>query len=262
MTRPLALILVGASAANAQLVIKLHPDTLQAFNRYQQTVAGPEAEQRIRGARSFQWLDENPVERERARRGGSVTHSFTGRDGKGVPGGLIHDWVGAVYLSGARLQQVREFMLNTALHARAYPEVTSATTLARRPNGSTTRLRLTKKKHLTVVLDIEYDNAWQAPGADRFALTSRSRQVIEIDGAGTASERSLPPGEGHGFLWRMNSLWLLREDQGGVWAELRVVSLSRDTPNGLGWILKPLIRDFPAESLASTLEATRKVLAR
>jgi hypothetical protein len=33
-------------------------------------------------------------------------------------------------------------------------------------------------------------------------------------------------------------------------------------PAGLGWLIDPIVRSLPRESLAHTLEATRKALAR
>jgi hypothetical protein len=40
------------------------------------------------------------------------------------------------------------------------------------------------------------------------------------------------------------------------------VSLTRDVPVGLGWLVEPIIRNLPRESLANTLSAMRKALAK
>jgi len=45
-----------------------------------------------------------------------------------------------------------------------------------------------------------------------------------------------------------------------VYVECRAVSLSRDIPLGLGWIIEPIIRKLPRESLINTLKATRDAL--
>jgi hypothetical protein len=63
-------------------------------------------------------------------------------------------------------------------------------------------------------------------------------------------------------LWRLNSYWRFEERDGGVWLECEAVSLTRDVPTGLGWIIEPIIRDLPKESLANTLRSTRTALAR
>jgi hypothetical protein len=43
--------------------------------------------------------------------------------------------------------------------------------------------------------------------------------------------------------------------------ECRAISLTRDVPQGLGWIIEPIIDKLPRESLVATLEATRKALS-
>ena len=47
---------------------------------------------------------------------------------------------------------------------------------------------------------------------------------------------------------------------GGTWIECEAISLSRDIPTGLGWLVAPVIRSLPRESLRNTLQATRDQL--
>jgi len=47
-----------------------------------------------------------------------------------------------------------------------------------------------------------------------------------------------------------------------VYAECRAISLTRDVPFGLGWIIEPIIQNLPRESLINTLEGTRQALRR
>ena len=55
---------------------------------------------------------------------------------------------------------------------------------------------------------------------------------------------------------------LLLERDGGVYVECEAVSLTRDTPRGLGWLIEPVIRDLPRESLINTLRKTREALGK
>jgi hypothetical protein len=71
----------------------------------------------------------------------------------------------------------------------------------------------------------------------------------------------LPPGNDHGFLWRLYSYWRFVERDGGVYVECEAVSLTRDIPTGLGWMLEPIIKQLPRESLVSTLNKTRQALS-
>ena len=70
----------------------------------------------------------------------------------------------------------------------------------------------------------------------------------------------MPPDTGHGFLWRLNSYWRFQQREGGVCVECRAISLTRDVPFGMGWLIEPIIQKLPKESLINTLEATRRAL--
>jgi pyruvate/2-oxoglutarate dehydrogenase complex dihydrolipoamide acyltransferase (E2) component len=63
-------------------------------------------------------------------------------------------------------------------------------------------------------------------------------------------------------LWRLNSYWRFEERDGGVYVECEAISLSRDVPLGLGWLVNPIIRSLPQESLANTLRETRDAAPR
>ncbi|MBM3755408.1 MAG: hypothetical protein FJW38_15655 [Acidobacteria bacterium] len=58
----------------------------------------------------------------------------------------------------------------------------------------------------------------------------------------------------------MNTFWILEETPKGLWMECRSVSLTRDTPMGLGWAINPIVRDLPKESLLALMEATKRAL--
>jgi hypothetical protein len=61
-------------------------------------------------------------------------------------------------------------------------------------------------------------------------------------------------------LWRLYSYWRFEERDGGVDVECRALSLSRDIPFGLGWVIEPIVQQLPKESLVHTLECTRQAL--
>jgi len=69
-----------------------------------------------------------------------------------------------------------------------------------------------------------------------------------------------PPDSGYGFLWRLYSYWRFQERDGGMYIECRAISLTRDIPATLGWIIEPMVRTLPRESLIATLKATRDAL--
>jgi len=81
-----------------------------------------------------------------------------------------------------------------------------------------------------------------------------------VQDAGKPSETVLPPDTGHGFLWRLYSYWKFQERDDGTLIECRAISLTRDIPASLKWIIQPIIRSLPKDSLVNTLAATRHAL--
>ncbi len=88
---------------------------------------------------------------------------------------------------------------------------------------------------------------------------SYTTRIAEVEDAGT------PEGESTGAGLRDTAscgVYIptggLKKKKGGVYIECRAISLTRDIPLGLGWIIEPIIRKLPQESLVHTLEATRK----
>jgi hypothetical protein len=63
------------------------------------------------------------------------------------------------------------------------------------------------------------------------------------------------------FCGASTPYWRFHERNGGVDLECRAISRTRDVPKGLGWIIDPIVRKLPRDSLVNTLEATRRALA-
>jgi hypothetical protein len=111
------------------------------------------------------------------------------------------------------------------------------------------------RKILTVKLNGEFDVEYKRLDDNRWMVLSRSTHIAELDG-----DQELPPGTGHGFLWRQNTYWLIEPRPEGVYLECRSLSLSRDIPFGLSRVVKPFLTSVPRESLQKTLEATVRAL--
>ncbi len=249
----LALIFLSSVLAHSA---ELKPQTLAAFDNYART-----AEARIdREARqpNFLWAAESPARLAQVRNGDIVTAPKAGKGDLPVPDGLVHDWIGAAFLTGATIDRVLAFVQDYNRHKDTHqPEVLDSKLLARNGNDFKIYLRLRKKKVITVVLNTEHAVHYTEIAPTRWVSASRATRIAEVDSPGTPKERELPVGSDHGYLWRLNSYWRFAERDGGVYVECEAISLTRNVPTGLGWIIEPIIRSLPAESLASTLRSTR-----
>ncbi len=238
---------------------ELKPATVQAFGDY---IRGVESrlEVRLKGP-AFLWSDDSPERVRRVRQGQVLAESLTGDKPMGVSGGLIHDWIGAVFIPGTTLQKTLALVQNYNNHKNVYkPEVVDSRLLSRQDDDFKIYLRLLKKKVITVVLDTEYDVHYFKLDATRRHSRSYSTKIAEVENAGKTNQRELPVGHDHGFLWRLDSYWRFQERDGGVYIECEAISLTRDIPTGLGWLIAPIIRELPRESLINTLAKTRAAL--
>jgi len=93
--------------------------------------------------------------------------------------------------------------------------------------------------------------------AGRTYSESHGTRIAQVDHAGEPDERQLPPGKGGGYLWRLDSYWRYQQSGRGVYVQCEAVSLTRDIPTGLHWLIGPFVESIPRESLAFTLESTR-----
>jgi hypothetical protein len=199
----------------------------------------------------------------RARQGEVVVEPFFKKPESSVPNGLIHDWIGTVFIPGATLQRTLLLVEDYNHHKDVYkPEVLDSRVLSHEGNDFRIYLRLLKKKVITVVLNTEHEVKYTKVDVTRWRSVSRTTKIAEVENPGKPDEREKPAGTGEGFLWRLNTYWRFEERDGGVWLECQAVSLTRDIPTGLGWLVDPIIRNLPRESLENTLRATRAALSK
>lgn len=173
-----------------------------------------------------------------------------------VPGGLIQDWLGAIFIPNTTIAQIRPVMQAYPDYKRLFaPEVIESKLLRRDGNRFEVFLRLYKKQILTVVLNATYDIRYAEISAGRMAIDSRSTRIAEAKGG----EEEYPVGQDDGFLWRLNSYWRFEQGDGGVYAQCEAISLSRDVPFGLLMIRK-FVERFPKDSMTNTLEGVRRAV--
>jgi hypothetical protein len=239
---PLAAILTGAESGYS--FAKLTPEAVAAFDRYV-----TQAESR---------MSREPA-RDAKLRGGElrITAGGAGLDAQ-APGGMIQDWIGSMFIPGATLAQVQSVLRDYANYKNFYrPKVIDSKQVSHKGDEYDVFLRLYEKHVLTVVLNSTYHVQYEMPDAEHLLVTSRSTRIAEVKDPDKSYTEEAPPGDDTGFLWRLNSYWRFAAAGGGVYAQCEAISLSRDVPLGLGWMLKGFLERFPKESMMNTLRGTR-----
>lgn len=256
MLRSLGCAAVLLSTVPGVATVDLQPHTAAAFDRYIR-----EAEERLdRQAHgpAFLWVDGAAGRKDRVRRGEVASEPFSGYGDASVPDGAIHDWVGGVFIPGATLAKTIAMAQDYDSHKALYgPELQDSKTIRHDGGEFEVYLRLLKKQMITVVLNTNHRvNYFQLDGAHWYSV-SHSTRIAEVVNPGESDESEMPPGHDHGFLWRLNSYWRFEQRDGGVYVECEAISLSRTVPAGFGWLVNPIVRMLPRDSLANTLRSMR-----
>lgn len=242
---------------------ELKPETAQAFDTY---VRSYERNSPLSPGEFLSIDQQSPALRAQSYerlRGGEVLIEHREPPEHRFRDALLHHWVGTAFFPGATLDQVFTVLEDYKSYESTYaPEVVQARVLERNQDNFKVELRLRKHKVVTVLLDTNYDVRFGRLDATRGYSRSYSTRIAEIEHAGEASEHELPAGNDHGFLWRLYTYWRFVEKDGGVYAQCESISLTRDVPSGLGWLVGKFVESIPRESLVFTLNSTGKALAR
>jgi len=256
------LLLLTVVLAPAAAGFDLKQKTRDAYDQYLSL-----AEKKVDAEQSgpnFFWGDITPRD-EQLKQGEIVIEKATLAFSKAakVPDGLIHHWSGFVFIPNTNLGKVLSFLEDYDHHQQYYkPDVARSKLLHRDDDHFVAYLRFAKKKIITVVLDTEHDAHYYRLDAQRAYSRSHTTRVNEVENPNQPDERQKPAGHGEGYMWSMDTYWRFLERDGGVYVRCDAISLTRDVPTGLGWLIGPFITSIPRESLSATLKATRLGLER
>jgi hypothetical protein len=235
--------------------------TIQAFDSY---IAAADARMQPRwGGQHFLWFDDSPETRARLIAGSVVAQPVQGNGVVMLPGGLVQDWVGAVFVPDTTLKNVMAIVQDYPRHTEIYkPDVVDLQVQSHTGDDFLIRTRVVKSKFfISDVLVIDNEIHFVSLDPKRTYSRSASRRVVEIANAGKHNEHELPPGHDRGLMWRINGYWFFEESDGGVFITCESVTLTREIPFLMGKLLSPILHELPEEALKSSLEQTRKAIS-
>ena len=250
---------------------ELKPETRQAFEHYvhitEQRISSDEASDSAPLLIDDLSQHGNSDVWARLRKGEVVVESRLTRDGSGhlitVPDGMVHHWVGIVFVPGLNIRQTLELMQDYDGHNRIYaPEVERSKLIKREGDDFQIYYRLRRQKIITVVMDAYYNVHYGPIRNQQTWSRSYSTKIQEVSDPGQKDEKDLPPDGGTGYMWRLNTYWRFVERDGGVYIQCEAISLSRSIPMGLGALIGPYVESVPRESLIFTLGRTREQLLK
>lgn len=234
----------------------LKPETLSAWERYiAQVDARVKTAANSEGA--FVWSGEDADRMQRLQRGEIVAAQVQDVNAPPVPHGLIHDWVGAVFVPGATLEQSIAFSRDYEQYPKWYgPTIAQANLHTRSSDQDCFTIRYVRTVlFVKVVLDADYETRWTDVNATRAYSTTRSLRIQEVEEIGGPEEHRKAADSG--YIWRIYSVTKFDERENGVYIEQENVVLSRPIPRSFRWMVEPAIRRLAKDLLIKFLRQTR-----
>jgi hypothetical protein len=255
-------ILILLRVSPAMDAATLAPETKAAWDDYIQA-AFAAMQARLQPGAHFLWLDDNPDRAEEIRKDvrtkGPYIAPISKQIPKKVPHGLVHDWLGVGFVPDAKIEDV----LSVVRDYDHYKDIYRPGVLDSMSRGSdgTKDLFFMRLANRSVVaktaLDAECEVSYIRVDDQHWYGTSNTTHIVELAKFGTPEQRTLPEDQGTGLIWRLSSITRLEERDGGVYAELEAIALSRDIPAAFRVIVTPIVRRVSRDSLATSLHQTK-----
>lgn len=261
-------VLAAIMAATRPITaVSLAPRTIEAYERYV-AETHRQSDRSLTDHGRFLWADADGRAKDLAalRSGELVINRLeTKIAGKkiDVPDGLVHHWVGLVFVPAVTVNQAVRLLQDYDTHGDVYrPNVARSRLIDRDGDVFRMYLRFYTQKVLTVVVNSEHEARFTRPAPDRAYSRIISTRIAEVENPDTPEEQEKPVGRDGGYLWRLNSYWRFLERDGGTYIQCESITLTRTAPFGLGVIIRPFITGIPRDTLTFTLERTRAALSR
>ena len=249
--------LLAPAVSNAT---ELKQETLTAWDAYMRA-ANLQLEERLNNNSPFLWIDESPERSRRVRQVGFLISPMGETNPEIVPNGLIHHWIGAMFVANVTIGDALSVARDYERYKEFYgPTVINSKLIAR--NGADYTVSILGLKRVlfeTIVLQSELQSRCSESDTRRAYCISYSTRIEEIQQYGQPNEWKLPPDQGHGYLWRLYTFSRYEQRDGGVYVELEVIALSRDS--SIRWFVKPVIERVSRNSISIGLQQTREAIS-
>jgi hypothetical protein len=238
---------------------ELQPETVRAWEEYTQDVDA-RMRARLAGGQPFLWADESVNRKRAVRRGEVVVAPLLNHNGLvNVPNGLIHHWIGAVFIPNTPIDRLLGVLRDYSRYPEIYKPVVAGSRLVACAGDSAEFSMIWRRKVLFVNAAIEArckTHSFAAAPRRGYSI-AHSAQTREIADYGQPGEHLLPPDTGSGFIWRLHTITRYEEQEGGVYFEIEALALTRDVPSSLQWLVSPIVKHLSANSLETMLRQTR-----
>jgi hypothetical protein len=212
---------------------ELKPETIAAFDRYVKLTEDGFAKNQ--GFENFLWLDHHTKEKSMVWLQQSIVSPLQTLDQDKeieVPDGVIQHWLGVVYLENADVDHVRGLLMNLAGYKDFFKQqIVESKVNKQQGDQYDFFLRFYKKQISTVVLNVNETGKYTLVDPVRWTFAAHSTHIGEVEHPKDKKklDEEHPAEEGAGYLWRLNFYWRVQQADNGVYVELEVITLARQT---------------------------------
>ena len=239
-------LLIIFAAGTFSYAAELNQQSLTAWEKYVAT-AKANMQERLMGKSPFLWVDEDPMTRRRVNSGEIVITPVGSTHPLSVPRGLIHHWVGAVFIPGARIKDLDNVVGDYSKYSEIYRPTLIKTELLD-SNGDEQKISIIWVQRallVTAAFYTELDSNYVALNSRQGYMNIYATRVQQIEHYGQRDELRLAPDEGSGYVWRLATFARFEERNGGLYLELEVVALSREFSGATRFLLQRYLVAYP-----------------
>ncbi len=258
-TRAWVAMLLFLLAARWLQAAELKQETLRVWDQYIQAL-DVNRESRMAGNEAFLLVEDLPDSQRRLQQNEVVVFNH---DPHRVPQGMIHHWVGAIFIPDMSLDQAMSVLTNYGRYGEVYNQLLKSCSVLERKDDNVELSVIAVQKAMSVTAAVAVDNQIHIDRLDskRVSITSNATRIQEIANYGQPSEHPFPEDRRPGYVWRAVVNERLEERDGGVYVELETVALSRGIPIEFRWLIKPLTDELPRKMIVEMLNDTRAALS-
>ncbi len=179
-----------------------------------------------------------------------------------VASGSIHHFTGMMHIDHGTIEDVRHLMEDYPNYPRYFkPDVTKASGTLEPdsiPSDDHFMAKMTLDQSTLwfgVRYECVYDTHYRRIDENRWMSKSTTASVREMQDVKDPGRGYFPEGDDHGFVWRTNTYWFVRQSGGGIDVEVNSVTLSRPNITGFGWFGSKRSHDAVEKMLRDTRTA-------
>jgi hypothetical protein len=237
-----AMLALSCFAVRAELRgQQLKPETERDFNCYVHS-----AEARMQSRPRFLLADSDSTLQKQVVLDRRIqTNPANGANPHQATAGLIHDWVGTVFIPGASLDRTIRMLQDYGHRAQYFRDILAASRPLCRTGQNHFRVYMRLKE--PAVIDTENDVVWDPVDQHHWQTRSYSTNVRE-------------EGKDHKYLLRLYSYWRFSEAPQGVYVEGETITLSGPFGSAMR-TFGSILGISPEKSLKQTLAIIRETVS-